>query len=562
MDEQNLFTNFSLSAPLNKALDDLKYLEPTAIQLQAIPPLLEGENLLGTAQTGTGKTAAFALPLLNRLDTAKGTPQILVLTPTRELALQVHMAFAGFAKYLKGYRSLAVYGGSGMGDQLKNLKRGVQVIIGTPGRLLDHLRRGSLRLDSLQALVLDEADEMLRMGFIDDVETIMAAAPENCQKALFSATMPQVIRKVAGKYLGDARQVHVKTRTATVERIEQQYIFVRENQKREALVRLLEAESCTSVIVFVRTKAATMEIAESLIHSGFKAAPLNGDLSQQLRERTIANLKSGRVTVLVATDVAARGLDVEGISHVLNYDIPFDTEAYIHRIGRTGRAGKEGKAILFVTPREKRLLQNIERVTRQRISEIRLPGSKEISRKRIEKFQESLKETLLTEDLDDIRTLIEEMVAQENIDIVDVAAALACQVQKESPLFPVFKDQNPKKERFSQKDSRGREDNSPMITFRLAVGKKHNVSPGDIVGALANEADIQPHRIGRIDLFETYCTVDLPKGLSDKALKQLQRVRIRQRPAQAQPVNGANRSPGKKTFKEKDRQRGNRFRRS
>ena len=364
----NEFQTLGISAPVLKAVQNLGYEQPSPIQAQSIPILLGGKNLLGTAQTGTGKTAAFALPLLSNIDPQQKTPQILVLTPTRELAIQVAEAFQSYAKHIKGFNVLPIYGGADIGGQLRGLKRGAQVVVGTPGRMLDHLKRKSLNLSQVKSLVLDEADEMLRMGFIDDVEMILSKTPAESQRALFSATMPAAIKRVADKYLGDAQQVRIQSKTQTVERIKQQYITVKAHQKMDALTRVLEVEQFDGMIIFVRTKSSTVDIADRLQARGFSSAALNGDLSQAIRERTISKLKRGQVDVVVATDVAARGLDVERISHVINFDIPYDNESYVHRIGRTGRAGREGNAILFITPKETRLLRSIEKTTKSTIA--------------------------------------------------------------------------------------------------------------------------------------------------------------------------------------------------
>ena len=384
------FSTLGISAPVLKAVQHLGYEVPSPIQMQSIPILLAGQNLLGTAQTGTGKTAAFALPMLSQLDIRQRTPQIIVLTPTRELAIQVAEAFSSYARFISGFHVLPIYGGADIKGQLRGLQRGAQVIVGTPGRVLDHLRRRSLDLSKIRGLVLDEADEMLRMGFIDDVESILAQTPKDCLRALFSATMPAPIRRVAETYLGDAQRVSIESRTKTVERIDQKYLMLKGHQKLDALTRILEAEVFDGILVFVRTKSSTVEISEKLESRGYVSAALNGDLSQTLRERTIARLKKGQIDIVVATDVAARGLDVERISHVINYDVPYDNESYVHRIGRTGRAGRNGIAILFVTPKENRLLRSIEKSTRQTIKPLVLPSNAEVSDLRVQQFSEKL----------------------------------------------------------------------------------------------------------------------------------------------------------------------------
>ncbi|MDE0841693.1 MAG: DEAD/DEAH box helicase, partial [Porticoccaceae bacterium] len=430
------FASLGVSAPVLKAVQELGYEVPSPIQAQSIPILLNGENLLGTAQTGTGKTAAFALPLLSRLDDKQHAPQILVLTPTRELAIQVAEAFQTYARHIKGFHVLPIYGGADIKGQLRGLKRVTHAVVGTPGRVLDHLRRRSLDLSRVTGLVLDEADEMLRMGFIDDVETILSKTPANCQRALFSATMPPAIRRVAETYLGDAQRVSIESKTKTVERIDQKYLMVKGHQKMDALTRILEVENFDGMLVFVRTKSSTVDIAEKLEARGFSSAALNGDLSQTLRERTINRLKKGQVDIVVATDVAARGLDVERISHVINYDVPYDNESYVHRIGRTGRAGRDGIAILFVTQKEIRMLRSIEKSTRQIINPLVLPSNAEVSDLRIQQFTEQLIKSVEAPQLGKFRQLIETMSLQHAMDVTDIAAALLFENQKDRPLFP------------------------------------------------------------------------------------------------------------------------------
>ncbi len=403
------FAQLNLPAPLQQALDDVGYETPSAIQAETIPHLLAGVDLLGQAQTGTGKTAAFALPVLARLDLKqKKSPQVLVLTPTRELAIQVAEAFQKYARHLPGFKVLPVYGGSDMRGQLRQLERGVHIVVGTPGRVMDHMRRGSLKLADLKTLILDEADEMLRMGFIDDVEWILEKTPDSRQVVLFSATMPTAIRRIAVKYLSDAQEVTIKVKTVTNESIRQRVWMMAGSSKMDALTRILEVEDFDAVIVFVRTRIATTELADKLLARGYNCAPINGDIPQKQREATIENLKSGKLDILVATDVAARGLDVTRISHIINYDIPYDVEAYIHRIGRTGRAGREGEAILFVANRERRLLRAIEKATSQQIERMVLPTAEEVTDKRIGKFKARITETLDTRELSMFRKLVDE----------------------------------------------------------------------------------------------------------------------------------------------------------
>ncbi|MDA9569775.1 DEAD/DEAH box helicase [Porticoccaceae bacterium] len=562
----NEFLSLGISAPVLKAVQNLGYEQPSPIQAQSIPILLSGKNLLGTAQTGTGKTAAFALPLLSNIDPQQKTPQILVLTPTRELAIQVAEAFQSYAKHIKGFHVLPIYGGADIGGQLRGLKRGAQVVVGTPGRMLDHLKRKSLNLSQVKSLVLDEADEMLRMGFIDDVETILSKTPAESQRALFSATMPAAIKRVADKYLGDAQQVRIQSKTQTVERIKQQYITVKAHQKMDALTRVLEVEQFDGMIIFVRTKSSTVDIADRLAARGFSSAALNGDLSQAIRERTIGKLKRGQVDIVVATDVAARGLDVERISHVINFDIPYDNESYVHRIGRTGRAGREGNAILFITPKETRLLRSIEKTTKSTIAPLTMPSNAQVSDQRIQQFTEQLSKTLETPRLDKFREMIVKYAEENDLDMADVAAALTYENQKERPLFPKLdnivaprqdnsgknRDRNRDKDRDSHKRDRKSKDNFskdspprntrakservvrdedgnevPMLTYRLEVGKNDSVEPSNIVGAIANEADISSQYIGQIILHDDYSTVDLPDGMPDEIFKTLKKARVR-----------------------------------
>ncbi|MBE0437214.1 MAG: DEAD/DEAH box helicase, partial [Methylomicrobium sp.] len=531
------FRELALIEPVLKALDDVGYESPSPIQAQTIPHLMQGKDVLGQAQTGTGKTAAFALPILSRLDLKKTEPQVLVLAPTRELAIQVAEAFQRYAAHIKGFHVLPIYGGQDYTTQLRQLKRGPHVIVGTPGRVMDHMRKGTLRLGELSCLVLDEADEMLRMGFIDDVEWILEQTPKQRQIALFSATMPAPIRKIAQTYLHDAEEITVKVRTSTAETIRQRYWLVSGVHKLDALTRILESETFDGIIIFVRTKTATVELAEKLEARGYSAAAINGDMSQVLRERTIAHLKNGKLDILIATDVAARGLDVERISHVINYDIPYDTEAYIHRIGRTGRAGRSGDAILFVAPRERRLLSNIEKATRQKVEEMGLPSTEIINNKRIARFKQRITDTLAAEELSFFIQLMEQYQNEHNVSAIEIAAALAKQVQGETPLLM----KNPPKketERRERKDSIDREygkerkskrQTNPdieMETYRIEVGKAHGVKPGNIVGAIANETGLDGDHIARIKIEENYSTVELPAGIPKDIFQELKKVRV------------------------------------
>ena len=498
------------------------YESPSPIQAQVIPHIMSGKDVVGQAQTGTGKTAAFALPLLSRIDLGLFEPQVLVLTPTRELAIQVAEAFKRYGSHLPDFRVMPVYGGQDIRGQLRQLQRGVHVVVGTPGRVIDHLKRKSLTLDMLHYFVLDEADEMLRMGFIDDVEWILQHAPEQRQIALFSATMPAPIRKIAQKYLSDPVQITIEAKTTTVESTRQRYWIVSGYHKIEALTRILEGEIMDGVIVFVRTKTATVSLAEKLEARGYRTAALNGDIQQNRRERTIQQLKSGELDILVATDVAARGLDVDRISHVINYDIPYDTEAYVHRIGRTGRAGRSGEAILFVAPREQQMLRAIERATGQKIELMELPSTQAINDKRVERFLQKITETLAGDDVQFYRQMLEKYAQSSDISIIDVAAALAKIVQGETPLLlSALPDRKMRKaamrsgtEKHAPKHQRrSSEMEEGMERYRVEVGHRHGVTPGNIVGAIANEAGIDSEFIGRIDIQHDFSYVDLPEGM-------------------------------------------------
>jgi ATP-dependent RNA helicase DeaD len=538
------FDQLALCAPLLQALSEIGYETPSPIQAACIPHLLAGDDLLGEAQTGTGKTAAFALPLLHRLDLSVKNPQVLVLTPTRELAIQVAEAFQRYARNLSGFHVLPVYGGQSMVVQLRQLNRGAHVIVGTPGRVMDHIERKSLNLDSLTALVLDEADEMLRMGFIDDVEWILQHTPEQRQTALFSATMPDPIRRVAHRYLRNPREVKIKASTTTVATIHQRYCQIAVAHKLDALTRILEVEEdFDAAIVFVRTKTATVELADKLEARGYAAAALNGDMTQQLRERVIEQLKGGTLDIVVATDVAARGLDVPRISHVINYDIPYDTEAYVHRIGRTGRAGRLGSAILFVAPREMRMLKVIERATRQPIELLKLPSREAVADRRVAQFRQQVSEVLESEDLAFFLDVVAGIESSQDAEMHDIAAALAFLAQRERPLQLPDSDKpdiaqlaEPRPER-APRENRGeilerrREfSDGNLRRYRIEVGRNQQATPKDIVGAIANEAGIESRFIGQINLYEDYSTVELPSGLPREILEVLRKVRVRQTP--------------------------------
>ncbi|HEU0306497.1 MAG TPA: DEAD/DEAH box helicase [Lysobacter sp.] len=599
------FTDLALPEALLRALSDVGYESPSPIQAATIPPLLAGRDVLGQAQTGTGKTAAFALPILARIDPAQQKPQALVLAPTRELAIQVAEAFQKYAHHLPGFHVLPIYGGQSYTPQLASLKRGVQVVVGTPGRVIDHLNRGSLDLSQLRCLVLDEADEMLRMGFIDDVEAVLKKIPETRQVALFSATMPSQIKRIAQTYLRDPVEVAIKTTTTTAANIRQRYWSVSGVHKLDAITRILEAEPFDAMIVFARTKLGTEELADKLSARGISAAAINGDMDQKARERTISQLKDGRIDVLVATDVAARGLDVERISHVLNFDIPYDTESYVHRIGRTGRAGRKGEAILFVTPRERGMLRAIERATRQPIEPMELPSIETVNEQRVSKFLGRITTALESSELAMFRDLVERYEREQNVPAVEIAAALAKLVQGDMPLLlqataqqlrphregggfdkpsfekrgdhdrhggerrpggkfdrerprpergdwapagpasttPARRDHNqaesffdddatssprPPREPREQREHRAPE--TGMETFRIEVGHRHGVKPGNIVGAIANEAELESRYIGRIDIRDDFSLIDLPEGMPREIMEHLKRVRVAGQP--------------------------------
>ena len=568
------FSKLGLADALLQALTEVGYETPSPIQAATIPPLLAGRDVLGQAQTGTGKTAAFALPILSRLDLTKTKPQALVLAPTRELAIQVAEAFQRYAMKLPGFHVLPIYGGQSYGPQLSGLKRGTHVVVGTPGRVIDHLNRGSLDLSQLTTLVLDEADEMLRMGFIDDVETVLKKTPPTRQVALFSATMPTQIRRIAQTYLREPVEIAIKNKTTTAPNIRQRYWYVSGMQKLDALTRILEAEPFEAMLVFMRTKQATEELAQKLQARGFAAGAINGDIVQAQRERMIQQLKDGKLDILVATDVAARGLDVERISHVLNFDIPHDTEGYVHRIGRTGRAGRSGEAILFVTPREKRLLQSIERATRQPIAEMQLPSVDKVNDQRISKFKQRIADTLAAGELGVFQQMIEQYEREQNVPALEIAAALAKLVQGDQPLLlqpPVreprrderpfertphesrksrpFAKSSPNEHRPTRdrdnladeqkmpparhaartetrprRDDRPRKPEAGFQTFRIEVGHEHGVQPGNIVGAIANEAGIDSKNIGRIDIRDDHSLIDLPDGMPAEIFTHLKKV--------------------------------------
>ncbi|RTP95745.1 DEAD/DEAH family ATP-dependent RNA helicase [Enterobacter asburiae] len=583
---ETTFADLGLKAPILEALNDLGYEKPSPIQAECIPHLLSGRDVLGMAQTGSGKTAAFSLPLLNNIDPDLRAPQILVLAPTRELAVQVAEAMTEFSKHMRGVNVVALYGGQRYDVQLRALRQGPQIVVGTPGRLLDHLKRGTLDLSKLSGLVLDEADEMLRMGFIEDVETIMAQIPDGHQTALFSATMPEAIRRITKRFMKDPQEVRIQSSVTTRPDISQSYWSVYGMRKNEALVRFLEAEDFDAAIIFVRTKNATLEVAEALERSGYNSAALNGDMNQALREQTLERLKDGRLDILIATDVAARGLDVERISLVVNYDIPMDSESYVHRIGRTGRAGRAGRALLFVENRERRLLRNIERTMKLTIPEADLPNAELLGKRRLEKFAAKVQQQLESSDLDQYRALLSQIqpVAEgEELDMETLAAALLKMAQGErslivppdAPMRPKreFRDRDDRFERRGDRNDRGprgdrperggedrprreRRDAGDMELYRIEVGRDDGVEVRHIVGAIANEGDISSRYIGNIKLFASHSTIELPKGMPGEVLQHFTRTRILNKPmnmqlmgdAQPRPDRGGERRGGGRSF--------------
>jgi ATP-dependent RNA helicase DeaD len=553
------FSELGLSDPVLKALKDVGYETPSAIQAATIPLLLEGRDVVGLAQTGTGKTAAFALPIVSRLDVSQKSPQALVLSPTRELALQVCEAFESYAAHLRGVHVLPVYGGQGYGVQLSALRRGVHVVVGTPGRIMDHLDKGTLDLSELKYLVLDEADEMLKMGFAEDVETILAETPDEKQVALFSATMPASIRRISKNYLRDPQEVTVKTKTTTSANTTQRYLVVSYPQKVDALTRILEVENFDAMIVFVRTKNETETLAEKLRARGYTAAAISGDVPQAQRERTVEQLKSGKLDILVATDVAARGLDVDRISHVVNYDLPIDTESYVHRIGRTGRAGRSGAAISFVTPRERRMLTAIEKATRQPVTQMQLPTVEDINSTRLSRFDDAITTALEQADrISAFRDIIGHYVEHHDVPEADVAAALAVVAQGDEPLLlspddvlklPAERDERrgrgergDRPERGDRSRPAGRRDRgertAALAQYRIEVGKRQRVEPRQIVGALANEGGLSRDDFGAIKIFPDFSLVELPAELGGETLRRFEDTRIGGRLIELKPDRG------------------------
>jgi len=563
------FRDLGLSPPVLAALAEVGYESPSPIQAATIPVLLAGKDMLGQAQTGTGKTAAFALPMLTRFEAKGGTPQGLVLVPTRELAIQVAEAFQKYASHLKGFHVLPIYGGQSYTPQLMSLKRGAHIVVGTPGRVMDHIKKGTLNLGGIRNLVLDEADEMLQMGFVDDIEWILEQIPATRQVALFSATLPAPIRRIAQKHLREPVEVTIKSKTSTASNIRQRYWIVSGVHKLDALTRILEAENFDGMLVFARTKVATVELAEKLEARGFAAAALNGDMQQKDRERTVARLKDGQLDILVATDVAARGLDVERIGHVVNYDVPYDTESYVHRIGRTGRAGRKGEAILFITPRERNMLRYIERATRSPLEPMDLPTIADVNEQRVARFAQKITEALAAGQADIFRSLIEEYEREHDVPAIEIAAALASLLQGGSPLL--LKDKQADSSFASREEARDARDfgdaggsrgkrpdarreraapdaessgppaarlaDEDTETFRLEVGYVHGVKPGNIVGAIANVAGLEGKQIGHVDIREDHTFVGLPKGMPSPIMLELKKTRVAGQMLRISPVN-------------------------
>ena len=542
MSEQNTdnqspkFSDLGLSDSILGVLESIGYETPSPIQEQCIRHLLNGEDIIGQAQTGTGKTAAFALPLLDNIDLNLNAPQLLILAPTRELAIQVSEAVQTYARGMKGFHVLPIYGGQSYDIQLRPLKRGVHCVVGTPGRVMDHIKKGTLKLENLKSFVLDEADEMLKMGFIDDIKWVMERIPKQRQIALFSATMPTIIKRVAEEFLNKPKVVKVKTKTETATTITQKYCLVGGlSQKLDALTRILEVTEFDAMIIFARTKTLTVELAEKLSARGFSAEAINGDIQQSQREKIINKYKKGSIDILVATDVAARGLDVPRISHVVNYDIPQDAETYVHRIGRTGRAGREGEAILFVSHRERRMLNNIERVTRQKITPIELPTAKIINEKRVDTFKKKITETINNPHLSVFEKQVGEFQAEnEELSTTKIAAALALIAQGNEPLLlsekePSFgRDQKPGEEKVVPVKANSLKNNPqiPMRRYKIAVGNNNNIKPGNILGAIANEADMDSEFIGSIQIFDNFSTVDLPDEMPKEIFEVLQKTMV------------------------------------
>jgi ATP-dependent RNA helicase DeaD len=544
------FSDLGLSDAVLRAVKTIGYESASPIQAATIPALLEGVDIMGQAQTGTGKTAAFALPILSMLELKQHAPQALVLVPTRELAIQVAEAFQKYAAGLHGFHVLPIYGGQSYVPQLNALKRGAQVIVGTPGRIIDHLERGTLKLDAIRTVVLDEADEMLAMGFADAMDAILSQTPAGKQVALFSATMSPNIRRIAQRHLRNPREIVIRGKTGTAANIRQSYWMVSGLHKLDALTRIVEVADFDAMLVFVRTKQSTLELAEKLQARGFAAVALNGDILQATREKIVAQLKSGKIDILVATDVAARGLDVQRVTHVVNFDVPYDTESYVHRIGRTGRAGRSGEAILFIAPRERNLLRLIERATRQTIEPLTLPSVDDVNSKRLGKFKARIGEALASNHAEFYRKAVQEVSLETGADLLSVAAAIASLVEGNAPVQSKWKEnpdivpaERPERPERAQRAKRREEDapdlpavqeggfafedDGQQIVYRLAVGHRHGAQPGSIVGAIANEARLHGSQINGVDIRADYSLVKLPANLPMAVIARLSKVRIR-----------------------------------
>lgn len=551
----NNFKDFGLDDKVLQALEKIGYETPSPIQAKTIPHILAGKDVVGQAQTGTGKTAAFALPLLSRLQLTVMAPQVLVMVPTRELAIQVSEAFQRYAAGLRPFHVMPIYGGQDIRVQLRQLKRGVHVIVGTPGRVIDHMRRGTLDLSTLSSIVLDEGDEMLRMGFIDDIEWILEQTPKERQTSLFSATMPQAIRKIAKRHLRQPEEITIEVQTTTADTINHRYWMVSGLHKLDALTRILEAEEFDGMLIFVRTRSATTDLASRLEARGYSTDALNGEMQQKQRERTVENFKAKKLDILVATDVAARGLDVDRITHVVNYDIPYDTEAYVHRVGRTGRAGRKGEAILFVAPRERRMLHSIENATNQKIKMMDLPSTESINDQRINRFKQRISDTLAVEELGFYYQIIEQYRQEHNIPALEIASALAKMVQGEEPML-LTKDQlksqtynDAPRPRISRDRERPKGRSLPeagMERYRIEVGATHGVKPGNIVGAIANETELNGEYIGQIEIFDDFSTVDLPEGMPRDIFRALKKIWVS---GQQLRISRLEESDGKPHFK-------------
>lgn len=550
------FAALGIKPAILSAIEKVGYEEPSPIQAQAIPLIMSGHDMIGQAQTGTGKTAAFALPVLSKIDPQLMEPQVLVLAPTRELALQVAEAFESFSSQMQGVSVVAVYGGAPMGQQLRALRQGAQIIVATPGRLVDHLSRNSNLLSGIKFLVLDEADEMLKLGFMDDLELIFQSIPEERQTVLFSATLPHSIRAIAEQHLREPQHVQIASKTQTVERIQQSHIMVHNDQKPSAILRLLEAEDFDAMIAFVRTKQQTLDLAAILQNKGYKVAALNGDIAQNHREQVIEQLKNGRLDIVIATDVAARGLDVPRITHVLNVDMPYDPESYVHRIGRTGRAGREGRALLLVTPRERRMLQVVERVTKQKIDEVRLPQPEEILQARIQKLNNNLRPRLSQSDK--VQPLMQQLLQNLDCDAEQLALALLHQltegqaldvsgIEREYPINEVVTrggERNRDRERDRERSGSGerrRERRSvdgshapifeqPRVRCRTALGTRDGIAARNLLGAILNEGGLAKDSIGRIQIRETFSLVELPEEGLERVLNKLKDTRVGGKP--------------------------------